>query len=81
MESAMGAKDVVKALLDRLPDDCSIDEIIDRLYELERSGLDEAPDLTPEQRAELARRLDELERDPGRLIPWAEFRNELERDE
>lgn len=85
MESAMGAKDVVKALLDRMPDDCSLDDIIDRLYELDRlaceSDASQAPALTREQEAELARRIDLLERDPGRLIPWAEFRRELERDE
>ena len=84
MESAMGVKDVVKALLDRLPDDCSLDDVIDRLYELDRldrESADRAPALTAEQEAELGRRIELLERDPGRLIPWAEFRRELEREE
>jgi len=81
MESAMGAKDVVKALLERLPDDCSLDDIIDRLYELERVSSHDDTALTPAQRAELARRLALLEREPGHLIPWADFRRELDRDE
>jgi putative addiction module component (TIGR02574 family) len=81
MESAMGAKDVVKALLERLPDDCSLDDIIDRLYELERVSSHDDTALTPAQRAELERRLALLEREPGHLIPWADFRRELDRDE
>jgi len=36
---------------------------------------------TPAQRAELDRRLGLLDREPGRLVPWSEFRRELERDE
>jgi len=81
MESAMGVKDAVKALLERLPDDCSLDDIIDRLYELDRAAPDDQASLTEAQRAELDRRLDLLEREPGRLIPWAEFRRELDREE
>lgn len=84
MESAMGAKEVVRALLDRLPEDCSLDEILDRLYELDLGPREDAgrePTLTTEQRAELARRLERLEREPGRLIPWANLRRELERDD
>jgi hypothetical protein len=83
MEITMGVKDTVRALLDRMPDDCKLDEIIDRLYELEVPGGEEpsAAELTPAQRAELDRRLDLLDREPGRMIPWSEFRRELERDE
>lgn len=83
MEITMGIKDTVRALLDRMPDDCKLDEIIDRLYELEVPAGEAlaAAELTPAQRAEIDRRLDLLERDPGRLIPWSEFRRELERDE
>jgi putative addiction module component (TIGR02574 family) len=83
MEITMGIKDTVRALLNRMPDDCKLDEIIDRLYELEVPGgeASSAAPLTPAQRAELDRRLDLLEREPGRLIPWSEFRRELERDE
>ena len=83
MESTMGVKDAVKALLERLPDDCSVDDVIDRLYELQHSDGREksAATLTQAQRDELDRRLDQLEREPGRTIPWDEVRRELERDE
>jgi len=61
----------------------SLDEIIDRLYEIEVSEGVRAADrgLTDAQRAELGRRLDRYEREPERTIPWSEFRLELERDE
>jgi hypothetical protein len=29
METSMGAEDVVRALLDRLPDDCTVGDVID----------------------------------------------------
>ena len=81
----MGAKDAVRALLDRLPDDCSLDEILDRIYEIEvperEPALAAATELTEAQRAELDRRLALYEREPARTIPWDEFRRELERDE
>ena len=79
----MDAKDAVRALLDRLPDDCTLDEIIDRLYEIEVPGgvLAVGPGLTDAQRAELDRRLDLLQREPDRTIPWAALRLDLEHDE
>lgn len=79
----MGAKDAVRALLDRLPDDCSLDEILDRIYEIEVPDGERAvaPELTDAQRAELDRRLALYEQEPSRTIPWDEFRRELERDE
>lgn len=83
MESTMGVKDAVKALLERLPDDCSVDDIIDRLYELQGvvGGAGATAGLTQAQRNELDRRLDQLEREPGSTVPWDEVRRELERDE
>ena len=82
MESLMGVKDAVKALLERLPDDCNLDDVIDRLYELQLLERSEssAPPLTQAQRTELDRRLDRLMQDPGRTIPWEDVRRELERD-
>ena len=80
MEIIMRVKETVRALLDQMPDDCKLAEIIDRLYEREVPG-GEAPgaaELTLEQRAELDRRLDLLDRGPGRTIPWSEFRLEFE---
>jgi len=83
MEILMGVKDAVKALLERLPDDCNLDDVIDRLYELQllEFGNMEAPPLTDAQRMELDRRLDRLMQDPGRTIPWEEVRRDLEREE
>jgi putative addiction module component (TIGR02574 family) len=79
----MGVKDAVKALLERLPDDCSVDDVIDRLYELQQPAerKQSTTALTSAQREELDRRLDALEREHGRTIPWEEVRRELERDE
>jgi putative addiction module component (TIGR02574 family) len=73
----------VKALLERLPDDCSVDDVIDRLYELQAFVRNERADaaLSLAQREELDRRLDQLERGEMRTIPWEEVRRELERDE
>jgi hypothetical protein len=35
MEGQVEAKDTVRALLDRLPDDCSVDDILYHLYVLQ----------------------------------------------
>jgi predicted transcriptional regulator len=34
----MKAKDTVRALLDRLPDDCSLDEVLYHLYVVQAAG-------------------------------------------
>jgi putative addiction module component (TIGR02574 family) len=83
MESGMGVKDAVRALLERLPDDCNLDDVIDRLYELQLLEGDESdlPPLTEAQRSEIDRRLERLMRDPGRTVPWQEVRRDLEPDE
>jgi putative addiction module component (TIGR02574 family) len=82
MESVMGVKDAVKALLERLPDDCNFDDVIDRLYELQQLevGESETPPLTEAQRVELDRRLDLLMQGQSRTIPWEVVRRELERE-
>jgi hypothetical protein len=81
MESAMGAKDTVRALLDRLPDDCRLEEVIDELIRLETSDQDEGqlPPLTLAQREEIERRLAALDREPESTVPWREFLRSLER--
>jgi len=81
MESAMGTKDTVRALLDRLPDDCRLEDVIDELIRLETSDQDEgqlAP-LTLAQREEIERRLAALDREPESTVPWREFLRSLER--
>ena len=81
MESRMGVKDAVRALLEGLPESCSVDDVIDRLYELLSENDARTSSLTRAQREELDRRLDRLERGETRTIPWDEVRRELERDE
>ena len=83
MENVMGVKDAVKALLERLPDDSNLDDVIDRLYELRQmeAGESTSPPLTQTQRAELDRRLDLLMQGQGRTIPWQDVRHDLEREE
>lgn len=79
--AAQHGVDVQAGLLERLPDDCNLDDVIDRLYELQllESNESNAPPLTQAQRTELDRRLDRLMQDPGRTIPWADVRRKLER--
>ena len=38
----MTAKDTVRALLDRLPDDCTLDEVLHHLYVVEANARGEA---------------------------------------
>lgn len=77
------AEDIREAL--RYAAEAVRERVFDRIHELDRlageGDASQVPALTREQEAELARRIDLLERDPGRLIPWAELRRELERDE
>ena len=50
--------------------------LIDELWESLRVVPDAVP-LTPEQRAELDRRLDELDRSDVTLVPWDEVKRQL----
>ena len=82
METSMGAKDGVRALLDRLPDDCTIVDVIDAILTIDDASLDETalPPLTQAQRDELDRRLDALERDAEPGTPWREALQEIRLD-
>jgi hypothetical protein len=68
----MCAKDAVRALLDRLPDDCRLDEVIEQILLLEGPWLDQAnlPPLTRAQQDALDESIAHLERDPDSAIPW-----------
>jgi len=81
METTMGVKDTIRALLEQLPDDCTIDDVIEQLYRLEGMAPDDSklPPLTPAQREEIDRRLEALEREPDPVVPWREFLQSLER--
>lgn len=74
MEMAMGAKEVIRALLDRLPDDCKLDDVIEHilLLERERSHESSLPSLTPAQRDALDEAIQHLERNPDSAVPWRE---------
>lgn len=68
------AKDAVRELLDRLPDDCKLDEVIDQILLLEGPWLEEhslAP-LTEAQRAALEESIEHHRRHPERALPWRE---------
>lgn len=78
METAMGAKpgakEIVRALLDRLPDDCKLDEVIDQIMQLDGPWLDEAdpPPLTEAQQAAVEESIEHHRRHPERAVPWRE---------
>lgn len=81
METTMGAKDTIRALLAQLPDDCTIADVIEHLRRMEgeRSAESELPPLTAAQRAEIERRLAALDQEEEPLVSWREFLRGLER--
>ena len=74
MEMIMGAKDAVRALLDRLPDDCKLDDVIEQIVMLDGPWLDGAdlPPLTQSQRDALDESVAHHKRHPERAVPWRE---------
>jgi putative addiction module component (TIGR02574 family) len=50
-------------------------DLIDELWD--SLGPDDLPPLTPEQEAEIDRRLDAHEKDPSRAVPWEDVRARL----
>jgi hypothetical protein len=74
MEISMGAKDVVRALLDRMPDDCRLEDVIEQIMLLEGPWLDESdlPPLTEAQRIALEESIAHHKLHPERAIPWRE---------
>lgn len=83
MGSAMGVKDTVRALLDRLPDDCKLGEVIEQLCMLETAELDEKdlPPLTQAQRDALDESIAHHEAHPEEGIPWREALARIRRGE
>lgn len=78
MSEKARAKDAVRALLDRLPDDCKLEDVIEQILLLEGPWLDESslPPLTDAQRAALEESIAHHELHPERTTPW---RQALER--
>jgi hypothetical protein len=82
METTMGVKDTVRALLDRLPEDCKIGEVIDELCRLEASEIErDLPPLTQRQRDALDEAIAHHEAHPEEGIPWREALRRIERGE
>ena len=82
MERLMGegtrAKDSVRALLDRMPDDFNLESVSEEILLLEGPWLDESapPPLTETQRAALVESIAHHRRHPEDRTPW---RQALER--
>jgi len=78
MESQMSeptrAKDVVRALLDRLPDDCQLEQVIEEILLLAGPWCEPAslPALTEAQRAALADSIQHHRQNPELRRPWRE---------
>jgi putative addiction module component (TIGR02574 family) len=74
----VGIKDAVRALLVRLPDDCTLDDIIDHICDLGREAREDTP-LTEAQREEIDRRLATLDQEPEPTVSWHQFLRSLDR--
>lgn len=76
----MGAKDAVRALLDRLPDDCNLEDVIEQIAMLEGPWLEESelPPLTQAQRDALDESVEHHRRHPERALPWREVLEKTE---
>jgi hypothetical protein len=74
MSDGTGAKAAVRALLDRLPDDCNLESVIEEILLLEGPWCAEAelPPLTEPQRAALAESIAHHRQHPGASTPWRE---------
>jgi hypothetical protein len=81
MESTMGAKDTVRAVLDRMPDECTLDQVIRELCAIETAELDEKdlPPLTKAQRDALDESIAHHEAHPAEGVPWREALRRIER--
>jgi hypothetical protein len=78
MTDGTGAKDAIRTLLDRLPDDCSLESVIEEILLLEGPWLeaDALPPLSEAHRAALAESIDHHRSHPDARTPW---RRALER--
>jgi len=74
MAEGTRAKDAVRALLDRMPDDCKLESVIEQILLLDGPWLDgaELPPLSDEQRAALAESIAHHRRHPEGRTPWRE---------
>lgn len=70
----MNAKDAVRSLLDRLPDDCKLEDVIEAILKLDGPWLSESelPPLTQAQRDAIDESIDHLEKHPESALPWRE---------
>jgi hypothetical protein len=70
----MGAKEAIRGLLERMPDDCNLVDVIDEIMKLDGPWLDEAdlPRLTQTQRDALDESVAHHKQHPERALPWRE---------
>lgn len=66
------AKDAVRAILDRLPDDCKLESVVEQILLLDGPWLDESDlsPLTDAQRAALAESIAHHRLHPEARTPW-----------
>lgn len=73
-------KDTVRAVLDRLPDDCKLAEVIDELCRIEAIESEQrAPELTRAQREALNEAIAHHEAHPEEGLPWRDVLRRIER--
>lgn len=77
----MGAKEAIRDLLDRMPDDCNLVDVIDEIMKLDGPWLRESdlPPLTQAQRDAIDESIDHHKRHPETAVPWREALDKMRR--
>lgn len=77
----MGAKEAIRGLLDRMPDDCTLVDVIDEITKLDGPWLSESdlPPLTQAQRDAIDESIDHHKRHPETAVPWREALERMRR--
>lgn len=77
----MGAKEAIRELLDRMPGNCNLTDVIDEITKLDGPWLSESelPPLTQAQRDAIDESIDHLERHPETAVPWREALERMRR--
>lgn len=77
----MGVKESVRELLDRLPDECTLTDVIDEIAKLDGPWMSESdlPPLTQAQRDAIDASIAHHARHPERAVPWREALDKMRR--